>query len=227
MINRKPKEIKAVLFDMDGVLYNSMKHHADTWTDAFKQYNIEFPPEEAYLNEGRTGDATIKKAVRELANREAKKEEIEGIYREKTARMAHVPQAHIIPGMQELMTKLRQSDLKIIVVTGSRQQTLLDRLNKDFGVAPEEVVSGWDVKIGKPHPEPYLIGLEKAGCTAEEALVIENSPLGIESAVKAGIFTIAINTGPLKNEILTEAGAAKVVESTEEIHTLFMPGRER
>lgn len=64
-----------------------------------------------------------------------------------------------------------------------------------------------DVKQGKPSPEPYLRGLAKAGVRADEALVIENAPMGVQAAVAAGIFTIAVNTGPIPPQKLYEAGA--------------------
>ncbi|MGM0376140.1 MAG: HAD family hydrolase [Bacteroidota bacterium] len=220
--NQVPTNIKAVLFDMDGVLYDSMKHHADTWVRAFKKYGIVFPSREAYANEGRTGEGTIRKAIGEIEDREATPDETDGIYKEKTRLMADVPPAEIIPGMQQIITDVRNSGKKIIVVTGSRQPTLLERLHKDFGVQPHEVVSGKDVKKGKPHAEPYLIGLEKASCKANESLVIENAPLGIESAVNAGIFTVAINTGPLEKEVLTSAGADMVFENPEDLRAFLL-----
>lgn len=217
MINLIPQKINAILFDMDGVLYDSMKHHAATWIEAFRKFDIDFPRKEAYLNEGSTGDFTIKKAVKQICNREATLEEIEGIYEEKTRLMHLCPKADKIPGMQSLMNKIREAGKKIIVVTGSKQPILLERLQKDFGVHPDEVVSGYDVKHGKPHPEPYLMGMEKANIPVEETIVIENAPLGVESAVKAGIFTIAINTGPLEKQVLFDAGASEVFDTAEEI----------
>ncbi|WP_234408945.1 HAD family hydrolase [Marinilabilia salmonicolor] len=169
MTNNIPETINAILFDMDGVLYDSMKHHAATWIEAFKKYNINFPKEEAYLNEGSTGDFTIKKAIKQICNREATPEEINGIYEEKTRLMHLRPKADKIPGMQALMKRIRDTGKKIIVVTGSKQPILLERLHEDFGVHPDEVVSGYNVIHGKPHPEPYLMGLKKAGFAANEA----------------------------------------------------------
>ena len=65
----------------------------------------------------------------------------------------------------------------------------------------------FDVRYGKPHPEPYLMGLKKAGVEAHEAFVVENAPMGVEAGVAAGIFTIAVNTGPLDDQVLLDAGA--------------------
>ena len=70
------------------------------------------------------------------------------------------------------------------------------------------MVTGDDVRYGKPYPEPYLMGLKKAGITADEAFVVENAPLGVRAAVAAGIRTIAVNTGPLDEKLLLDEGAS-------------------
>ena len=96
-----------------------------------------------------------------------------------------------------------------MVVTGSGQTSLLERLNSNFPdiFKPEVMVTAFDVKHGKPHPEPYLMALQKGNLQPNEAIVIENAPLGVRAAVDAGIFTIAVNTGPLADEVLLNEGA--------------------
>jgi beta-phosphoglucomutase len=74
-----------------------------------------------------------------------------------------------------------------------------------------------DVKNGKPNPEPYLKALEKSGFDISEAIVVENAPMGVLSAKAAGLFTIAINTGPIDLLVLTEAGADLVFSGCEEL----------
>ena len=69
------------------------------------------------------------------------------------------------------------------------------------------IVTSFDVEHGKPNPEPYLKGLLKAGVSPEEGIVVENAPLGVRAAVAAGIFTIAVNTGPLPDKALADEGA--------------------
>jgi beta-phosphoglucomutase-like phosphatase (HAD superfamily) len=71
----------------------------------------------------------------------------------------------------------------------------------------DKMVTAYDVKYGKPNPEPYLMGLKKAGVAANEAIVIENAPIGVQAGVAAGVFTVAVNTGPLPNQVLIDAGA--------------------
>jgi beta-phosphoglucomutase-like phosphatase (HAD superfamily) len=64
------------------------------------------------------------------------------------------------------------------------------------------MVTAFDVKKGKPDPEPYLIALGKSGVKPNEAFVVENAPLGVRSSVAAGLFTFAVNTGILTTEEL-------------------------
>ena len=80
------------------------------------------------------------------------------------------------------------------------------------------MVTAYDVKYGKPHPEPYLMGLQKAGVKADEAIVIENAPIGVEAGVAAGIFTIAVNTGPLDAQVLLDAGANVLFPSMQALY---------
>ena len=79
------------------------------------------------------------------------------------------------------------------------------------------MVTGKDVRRGKPDPEPYLMGLKKAGVSAAEAFVVENAPMGVRAAVAAGIFTIAVNTGLLPDSALADEGAHLVFDSMQEL----------
>ena len=64
-----------------------------------------------------------------------------------------------------------------------------------------------DVTNGKPNPEPYLKGLAIAGIQPQEAIVIENAPLGVRAGKAAGIFTVAVTTGPVPREAFEKEGA--------------------
>ena len=211
-----PKEgLKAVLFDMDGVLFDSMPNHAYAWSHAMTQFGLAMTPEEAYMNEGRTGSGTIDILAQKFWGRNATEEEKERIYAAKSELFNTCPESKSMPGAHEVLQKVKNAGLTIVLVTGSAQNSLLDRLEKHYpGIfASKRMVTGFDVKQGKPHPEPYLMGLKKAGVKAEEAVVIENAPLGVEAAHAAGICCIAVNTGPLPNHVLLEAGADIVLPS--------------
>ncbi|WP_281644263.1 HAD-IA family hydrolase [Bacteroides zoogleoformans] len=202
-------QLKAVLFDMDGVLFNSMPYHTDAWHKVMERHGLHLSREEAYMHEGRTGAGTINIVYRRQHGTDAPAELIECIYAEKSAEFGTHPEPLPMPGAWEILQKVKAAGLIPVLVTGSGQHSLLNRLNHSFPdiFRRKHMVTAYDVKYGKPHPEPYLMGLQKAGVKADEAIVIENAPIGVEAGVAAGIFTIAVNTGPLDPQILLNAGA--------------------
>jgi HAD superfamily hydrolase (TIGR01509 family) len=211
--------LKAVLFDMDGVLYDSMPNHAKAWSQSMTQFGLHMTPAEAYMHEGRTGAGTINLLAQRYWHRDATEEEIKRIYQAKSETFTHCPQPLPMPGAARLLSTIKSEGLMTILVTGSGQRTLLNRLNRSF---PEifdraHAVTSFDVKHGKPNPEPYLMGLKKGALKPYEAIVIENAPLGVQASVAAGIFTIAVNTGPLPDNVLLDAGANLLLPSMESL----------
>lgn len=208
---------------MDGVLFDSMPNHAYAWSHAMTQFGLEMTTYEAYLHEGRTGSGTIDILAQRYWGRDATKEEIEHIYAAKAELFNTLPEPKPMPGALEALTAAKKLGCKIVLVTGSAQAKLLESLEQHYpGFFRQELmVTGFDVKRGKPDPEPYLMGLQKAGIKAEEAIVVENAPLGVESAHKAGIFVIAANTGPLEDHILKDAGADIVVPGLKDVARLL------
>lgn len=200
---------KAVLFDMDGVLYDSMRFHARAWQEVAEKHHLISTPEDFYLFEGRTGSGTIHELYRRTYQRDATPAEIDAIYREKADLFNRYNDGAAMQGADVVLDEVKKAGLKALVVTGSGQHSLIDKLNHTYPAcfAREEMITAFDVKFGKPHPEPYLMGLKKAGVQAHEAFVVENAPMGVQAAVAARIFTIAVNTGPLHDNVLREAGA--------------------
>ena len=206
---------KAVLFDMDGVLYDSMPNHAVAWQQSMAHFGIRMTAQDAYATEGARGVDTIRMMVRQQQGREISEQEAQVMYNEKTRLFHQMPAPPVMPGIPELMAQMNDCGLQIGVVTGSGQRPLIDRLLRDFGTYLDErhITTAYDVKRGKPNPDPYLMGLEKAGGLKPwEALVVENAPLGVRAGVAARIFTIAVNTGPLPLELLEREGAGMVFD---------------
>ena len=211
-------DLKAVLFDMDGVLFDSMSNHAESWHKIMKRFGFGLSREEAYMHEGRTGASTINIVSRRERGHDATEEEIKAIYQAKTEEFNKCPKAELMNGIILLMEKIKASGLKILVVTGSAQHTLIRKLTHDLNGLVEEnmIVTALDVKHGKPNPEPYLKGLQKAGVKPWEAIIVENAPLGIRAGVAAKVFTIAVNTGPLPDSALLNEGANILFHSIRE-----------
>ena len=201
--------LKAVLFDMDGVLFDSMKNHAVAWVEAMKRYGMHMEKEEAYLHEGRTGSGTINIISQRERGHQATEQEVKEIYQAKSDIFNSLPKAEPMPGAYELLQKIKKNGLVPMVVTGSGQLSLLEKLNRSYPdvFRQELMVTAFDVKYGKPNPEPYLMALQKAHIKANEAIVVENAPLGVRAGVAAGIFSVALNTGPLPDKALLDEGA--------------------
>ena len=209
-------DLKAVLFDMDGVLYDSMKSHSKAWYQTMTEYNLSSTPEEFFVHEGRTGGNTINLVMERELGRPATEQEKEEIYTRKSYLFNQYNKGDIIPNSDKILIAVKNSGLQPVLVTGSGQKQLVKNLEINFPGAFREdmMVTAYDVKHGKPNPEPYLMGLKKAGnLQPNQAIVIENAPMGVEAAVAAGIFTIAINTGPIPDQVLWDSGANIVLPS--------------
>ena len=201
---------KAVLFDMDGVLYDSMPNHAIAWQQSMAKFGISMTAEDAYATEGARGVDTICMMVRQQQGRDIDEAEAQRMYDEKTRCFHALPETRIMPGVKELMAQIKACGLTIGVVTGSGQRPLINRLLADFTefIDEQNITTAYDISRGKPNPDPYLAGLKKAGQLRPwQAIVVENAPLGVQAGVAAQIFTVAVNTGPLPDKALLGAGA--------------------
>jgi len=201
-------DLKAILFDMDGVLYDSMLNHAKSWAKIMQSHGLKMTEEEAYYHEGRTGDDTINIISRQ-EGKEIGPEERKEIYQEKIIAFNNCPPVTPMKDSAEILQKVKEKGLFAMLVTGSGQPSLLERLNKDFPdtFIRERMVTSLDVTKGKPNPEPYLMALDKGNLQPWETFVVENAPLGVQAAHAAGLFTVAVNTGPLPDSCLLDAGA--------------------
>ena len=211
-------EPKAALIDMDGTLYDSMPGHADAWVTMMAEQGIAVDRDEFFRFEGRTGASTINILFNRVYGRDATAEEVERLYRRKTELFAAMPPVEPMPGARDMLEFLKSIGVKRVLVTGSGQNTLLNRLDTDFpGAFTHDMrVTSRDVKHGKPHPEPFLMAMTKAAVAPDECIVIENAPLGIEAGNASGAFTIGVSTGPLPLKELEDAGADIVFPSMEE-----------
>lgn len=212
-------DLKAFLFDMDGVLFDSMPNHAKAWVHAFVSLGLKFTDYDVYMREGMTGSSTINEVFGAQLGRGATEEECQRIYQFKSQYFESLPAAHVMKDVDGVLATIQAAEKGIFLVTGSGQASLLDKLNHAFPdvFVKERMVTAYDVKKGKPDPEPYLMGLAKGGLQANQAIVVENAPLGVRSAVAAGIFTIAVNTGILRDEELLNNGADLLYHSMAEL----------
>lgn len=209
------KKFRAALVDMDGTLYDSMRNHTSAWHRMVSELGISADRDSFYLYEGMTGRQTINYLFNLFLHRDATPQECEELYKRKTQYFNELPAVGPMPGAQQLLASLKENGVKIVLVTGSGQRSLIDRLNRDFpGIfTPDLMITSYDVVHGKPDPEPYLKAMEKVQVAQGEAFVVENAPLGVKAGAASGAFTIGLTTGPIPPEKLAEAGADLVLPS--------------
>lgn len=219
MPGRGALHFRAALIDMDGTLYDSMGHHTLAWHRMMQELGIETERDRFYLFEGMTGKATINLLFNEYLHRNATEEEMNELYHRKTVIFNEMPPVAPMEGARRLLTELRDAGIKIVLVTGSGQRSLIDRLNRDFpGIfTPELMITSADVSHGKPDPEPYFKAMQRAAVAPQEAFVIENAPLGVRSGALSGAFTIGLTTGPIPAAALADEGADIVLPSMQSL----------
>jgi len=171
---------------------------------------LPFTANQTYRNEGRTGASVITEAYRLVHGIDAPQEVIEAVYAAKSRHFNELTGGRLpelIPGIREVLSFLKSHGVQCWVVTGSGQRSLLDSLLTTFPATFTGIISAFDVQHGKPHPEPYLKAWERSGFAKDECMIVENAPLGIRAGKAADIFTVAVNTGPLPDQLLWDEKA--------------------
>ena len=197
-----------------------MPNHAIAWVQAMASFGIHFTEDDSYATEGARGVDTVRHFVREQRGHDISEDEAMAMYQEKARIFASLPTPPTMPGIFELMQKIKRQGLQIGVVTGSAQRPLIARIMEDFSefISEDHIVTAYDVKRGKPNPDPYLMGMKKCGeFNPEETIVVENAPLGVRAGHASGAYTIAVNTGPLPDSVLLDAGADILFPTMQEL----------
>ena len=189
-----------------------MPYHAESWAWAMTKHGLPYTAMECYRNEGRTSTGVIQEHHQRMFGTPATPELIEAIYKDKSAHFTEMTGGFpgIIPNVDKVLQYLRSQGIECWVVTGSGQHNLIDALNEVFDHAFTGIISSFDVKNGKPDPEPYLKAWERSGFKKEECMVVENAPLGVRAGKAAGLFSVAVNTGILPDSDLWNEHADRV-----------------
>ena len=208
---------KAVIFDMDGVIVDSMPYHFIAWYEALRPFGVRINCFDVYSKEGEKWEKSMKEFLlkaRVKPTRELLKKLF--LSREKIFRKYF--KQYIFKGAQEILRCLKRKKYKLALVTGTNQNEIRKILPKRIQKYFDFTVSGDSVKRGKPFPDPYVKAAKLLKLSPRECVVVENAPYGIESAKRAKMFCIAVTTS-LPKEYLKQADV--VVNSLEEVNTLI------
>jgi len=141
-------------------------------------------------------------------------------YRDYNYRM-HDEMVTLFPGVAETIRALKQSGIKLGVVT-TKMYPMTERALKMFGLFEQmdTIVTLEDVEHAKPHPEPVLKALAAIGIEPPQAVMVGDSVVDIESAVRAGAIPIGVSWSLKGEDVLRDAGAVHMLESMEQLLTL-------
>jgi HAD superfamily hydrolase (TIGR01509 family) len=183
---------KAILFDYDGVIANTPEFNYRSWHSAFSPEGVDIKRREYFLMEGR-GPLLISQMLCEAHGVSSEKDE--EIMKQKEKFMRQIAgQSTIYSGIPELLLRLLQGGVLLALVTGASKKRVEQFLPKEIHKFFNAVITSDDVIKTKPDPEPYLKAALILGVSPEDSLVVENAPLGIESAKKGGFPCIALTT---------------------------------
>ena len=176
---------------MDGVLVDSMPDHADAWKEVLEEQGIHIERQDIYNIEGSNHVGVITLMFQKAGR--IPPTDFTDLARKKREVFERINNVKAFDGLRETLSALKDR-YRLAVVSGSDREIVTELLDRFYPDIFDAVVSGNDVTNGKPSPEPYQKALGMLDVRNDESIVIENAPMGVESAKQAGIYCVAIPT---------------------------------
>lgn len=196
--------IKAVIFDMDGVIVDSEHVHNKAEKEAMLKYGVKVSSKELQNYTGMTDEAMFTEFIKEH-DLDTTHEEI---YNEKEKALLSLLKENITPvaGVINLINKLKQAGIKLGVASSSHRK-VVGFVLKELGIASlfDTIIAVEDITHGKPDPEIFLKAASKLSTNPEDCLVIEDARSGVEAAKKAGMKCIGYKNPNSGNQDLSKA----------------------
>ena len=202
--------IKAVIFDIDGTLVDSVDLHARAWQEAFAHFGKQFPFERVRYQIGKGGDQLLPVFLSEEEIEEFGDELTE--YRGELFKREYLPRVVAFPAVRELFERVRR-DGKAIALASSAKKDELKEYKRIANVEDlvREETSADDAEKSKPHPDIFEAALAQLdGVEPSEAVVVGDTPYDAEAAGKAGLRTVGVLCGGFPEEDLRAAGCVRV-----------------
>jgi HAD superfamily hydrolase (TIGR01549 family) len=202
--------MKAIIFDIDGTLIDSVDYHAEAWREVFRRHGIEVAYESVREQIGKGGDKLMAVFLSPgQIQREGKQIDEE---RGELFRREYLPRVKPFPALHQLFERLRRDGIKIALASSAKRDEL-EAYKQITGVGPylETATSSDDAAGSKPDPGIFLAALNGLpGIQPSQALAVGDTPYDAEAAVRAGMSAIGVLCGGFAPEKLTAAGCLKL-----------------
>lgn len=211
----------ACIFDLDGVLADSMPQHAAAYAQVLAPLGVEVRRADVFLREGQNSRHIIRDllAAHGMPVSDA---EARALGERKQAAFRAMGTPPRMRGAEQAIGDVARAGLRMAIVTGSKRENvglILGPLVERF----DAVVADGDYAEPKPSPEPYLAAARALAVAPTRCVVVENAPLGIRAAVAAGMACVAIPT-TVGVEALRDAGAHAIAASLQDAVALVVRG---
>jgi beta-phosphoglucomutase len=203
-----PINIRAVVFDMDGVLIDSHPTHLSAWKAFLRVMGKDLADDElSFILEGRTRNEILRHFLGSLEESElqAYGKQKDEIFR------AREHQIQAIPGIIDFLWKLNRSGIACAVATSASEIRTVSTIER-MGLAHhfDAIITASDVVFGKPDPTVYRLACERLNVSPANALAFDDAPAGVQSAKSAGMRCIGVSSNGMARQLL-QTGAEKVI----------------
>ena len=208
----RPAAIRALVFDMDGTLVDSMPAHARSWEAFGRTHALPFGVDEILR---RTTGRNGVECIRELFGQDVSDERALALVAEKESHYRAIFAADFrpVPGVHEAIAAAQAAGLQVAIATaGDRHNIAFTLEHLALPRAPDVVVGGDEGLRGKPEPDLFLEAARRLGRAPRECLVFEDAPFGIEAARRAGMQAVAICTTHEPQELAGDHVIAQVAD---------------
>lgn len=194
--NSPPPQIKGVIFDLDGVITDTIEYHYQTWQQLADEEGIPFDRE---ANEELRGLSRRDSLIKMLGNRQISEEKIQELLDRKNRYylefIQNMDAQYLLPGVENLLNELRAANIKIGIASASQNvHRVVERLG--IGDRIDVITNVYNVNRPKPAPDVFVYAAEELGLLPRECLVVEDAESGIEAALAAGMWVVGL--GPVE-----------------------------